>query len=343
MKKIAILCMTFFITTFGSAQSYSAKCSPLFGVASAAANVKEATYEIIDYKPEKDLTFFTYTWMQETKVLFTKSYIQYKCFLNVTSAEENNEKKLVIDISDDILYRTVNADGSKKTGVPNVKGVTYEWAKNTTIVNKKTVLNSVVDVVKQQLYAELNKTDDEITKVMIEFFSDDLNLLLFDSDSIGKTASDYLSLCSVPALLAKLEKEKNEIWFENYQEKIKGAKFDNTFEVSNVKKSDVEGFKYIVECSSVVYKFTKVDFDKLVENYKNVCELYNEELGIRELRKRTFDNYKSPRLELIYIYFYTNDDKVLDLNNKSEFHVSGILDKVDIGHAAVKKIHVYEN
>ena len=342
MKKIAILCMTFFITTFGFAQSYSAKCSPLFGVASAAANVKEATYEIIDYKSEKDLTFFTYTWMQETKVLFTKSYIQYKCFLNVTSAEENNEKKLVIDISDDILYRTVNADGSKKTGVPNVKGVTYEWAKNTTIVNKKTVLNSVVDVVKQQLYAELNKTEDEITKGMIKFFSDDLNLVLFDSDSIGKIASDYLSLCSVPALLAKLEKEKNDIWFENYKEKIKGAKFDNTFKVSNVKKSDVEGFKYIVECSTFYTTFLKEDFNSLVESSKTGYELANMEMGIRELRKSTFDNFKGTYQKLMYIKFYTNDDKVLDLNNKSEFHVSGILHKVDFD-GVVKQIHVYEN
>ena len=248
----------------------------------------------------------------------------------------------IIDISDDILYRTVNADGSKKTGVPNVKGVTYEWAKNTTIVNKKTVLNSVVDVVKQQLYAELNKTEDEITKGMIKFFSDDLNLVLFDSDSIGKLASDYLSLCSVPALVAKLEKEKNDIWFENYQEKIKGAKFDNTFKVSNVKKSDVEGFKYIVECSTFYTTFLKEDFNSLVESSKAGYELANMEMGIRELRKSTFDNFKGTYQKLMYIKFYTNDDKVLDLNNKSEFHVSGILHKVDFD-GVVKQIHVYEN
>ena len=343
MKKLIVFCMTLFISTLMFAQSYSAKCSPLFGVVSAAANVKDATYEIIDYDSEKDLTVFTYTWMTETKILLTKSYTQYKCLLSVTSGEDNGEKKLVIDISNDILYRAVNADGSKKTGVPNIKGVTYEWAKNTTIVNKKTVLNSVVDVVKQQLYAELNKTEDEITKGMIKFFSDDLNLVLFDSDSIGKIASDYLSLCSVPTVLAKLEKEKNDIWFENYQEKIKGAKFDNTFKVSNVKKSDVEGFKYIVECSTFYTTFLKEDFNKLVESSKAGYELANMEMGIRELRKRTFDAAKSAYQELMYIKFYTNNDAVLDLNNKSEFHVSGILHKVDIAGALVKQIHVYEN
>lgn len=347
MKKIAILCMTFFITTFGFAQSYSAKCSPLFGVVSAAANVKEATYEIIDYDSEKDLTFFTYTWTQETKVLFSKSYTQYKCFLNVTSNEENGRKKLIINIDKDIFYRMVNADGSKINGVSNVKGVTYEWAKNTTILNKEATLKSVVDVVEKCLYEELNKSDAEITKGMIAFFTDDINRVLFDSDSLGKLASEYIELCSIPAILDKLQTEKNEIWFDNYLEKIKDANFDNNFKVSNVKKSDVEGYKYIVECTSSFTNFKKDDFEKLLEGTKKLYDMayYDQEIGIVQLRKKTFDTYKSAYQRIIFLRFYTNDDKVLDLNNKSEFHISGILHKVNMPGSLIKEItslDVYE-
>ena len=83
--------------------------------------------------------------------------------------------------------------------------------------------------VEKDLIAELNKTDDELSKSLVAFFSDDLNITYFDADALGKLAMNYPMLCSVPSLVWKLNKDKSEIWFNKYKETVTDAKFDNTF------------------------------------------------------------------------------------------------------------------
>ena len=40
-------------------------------------------------------------------------------------------------IENPIYFRAVNADGSEIQGTPKIKGVSYTWAENKTILNKK--------------------------------------------------------------------------------------------------------------------------------------------------------------------------------------------------------------
>lgn len=235
------------------AQTFDSKKLAVEGVISLQQNRKDVSYELTDYEVSNDLTYFTYTWMQETKILLSKTYTQYKCFLNITSSEENGAKKLVTNIENEIYFRSVNADGSEIRHTPNVKGVSYEWTK-AAILNKKKILDSVSEQVEKDLIAELNKTDDELSKSLVAFFSDDVNITYFDADALGKLAMNYPMLCSVPSLVWKLNKDKSEIWFNKYKETVTDAKFDNTFEVCAVKESNIPEYKYLL------YDFSRNSF-----------------------------------------------------------------------------------
>lgn len=195
MKKFLTTLLTLLLFSITSlfAQNFDASKSAFLGVIGAVQDKKDVIYEFTDYDAENDITYFTYTWMQETKLLMSVSYTQYKCLLNVTSSQDGENKKLVTSYEDIIFSRTVNADGSEIQGTPRVKGVSYDWVENKTILNRKKVFTTIVEIVEKDLYEELNKSDEDIAKSLIEFFSNDINLTYFATDTIVNLANKYLA------------------------------------------------------------------------------------------------------------------------------------------------------
>lgn len=231
--------------------------------------------------------------------------------MNITSSEENGAKKLVTNIENEIYFRSVNADGSEIRRTPNVKGVSYEWTK-AAILNKKKILDSVSEQVEKDLIAELNKTDDELSKSLVAFFSDDVNITYFDADALGKLAMNYPMLCSVPSLVWKLNKDKSEIWFNKYKETVTDAKFDNTFEVCAVKESNIPEYKYLIECLAGFSYFPGDGFVDLMEGYKELMsESFGEFYSTKELREKSYNSYKSNFRKSVFIKLYSNDDKYI--------------------------------
>ena len=327
------------------AQTFDSKKLAVEGVISLQQNRKDVSYELTDYEVSNDLTYFTYTWMQETKILLSKTYTQYKCFLNITSSEENGAKKLVTNIENEIYFRSVNADGSEIRRTPNVKGVSYEWTK-AAILNKKKILDSVSEQVEKDLIAELNKTDDELSKSLVAFFSDDVNITYFDADALGKLAMNYPMLCSVPSLVWKLNKDKSEIWFNKYKETVTDAKFDNTFEVHAVKESNIPEYKYLIECLAGFSYFLGDGFVDLMEGYKELMsESFGEFYSTKEFREKSYNRYKSNFSKSVLIKLYSNDDKFIDMNKGDKLEVKGILKAINTPGTLLKEItsiSVYE-
>lgn len=337
-RMIAILCACV-VSISAFAQTFESKKFAFQGVAAASVNNKDAVYELTAYEPDKDLLYFTYTWTQETKLLLSKSYTQYKCFLNVTSTEEDGVKKLVTKIENPIYFRVVNADGSEIQGTPKIKGVSYTWAENKTILNKKETLNAVVQQVEKDILAELNKPDEEMVKSLITFFSNDVNLTYFDTDTLGKLANNYKELCSVPALVWKLQTEKSEIWYTKYADGVKDTTFANTFEIQTIKESNIPEYKYLVECMVSFSVFQGDSFNQLMEGMKGVLDQYGESYIGKELREKTFKTYGgSPFRHVVFIDLYSNDDKYIDMNKGTVIEVNGKLQSINIPGSLLKEI-----
>lgn len=325
------------------AQSFDSSRESLLGVISASQNCKDVDIEFIDYDSEKDLTYFTYTWIQETKLLMSKSYTQYRCLLNVSSEENGNSKKLVTKSDDSIFYRMVNADGSEIQGTPKTSGVTYVWAENKTILNKKKVLDSVIEEAEKRLYAELNKSDEEINKALISFFSDGVNVALFDTDKLASMALKYPSLCSSPAVVWKIHVGKSEMWYENYLETVKNATFVNDLTIYEINKSDKPEYKYLVKANVDFYHFVRDDFNKLIKGYSGVFSIANfgEFIEVSELRRQTYNTYKNIGSRRITIHYYTNDNKFIDMNKGDVFNAKGTLQSIN-APGILKEISFYE-
>lgn len=326
MKKLSILFICLLCSVGLYAQNFDLKFNQIVGVISAIENRTDVNYEFIDYDVDNNLIYFTYTWTQETKVLLTKTYTQYKCLLNASCVEKNGKQKIVIKNDNRIFYRMVNADGSEIQGTPKISGVTYTWAENKTILNKKDVLNSVAKTVETHLIEELNKNEEQLTAAMVKFFSDDINLICFDINILEELATKYTGLCSIPSLVWKLKTEKSELWFENYYDKVKNADFSGDLKISSVKKSDIEGYKYLVESNVMFSYFSKENFENLMKGFSSI---YTENLGLMELRKKTYDTYKIIYLHGVIIKFYSNDDKVIDINKDDILNVTGTLQSIN--------------
>ncbi len=326
------------------AQSFDSSKESLLGVISASQNCKDVDIEFIDYDSEKDLTYFTYTWIQETKLLMSKSYTQYRCLLNVSSEENGSDKKLVTKIDNSIFYRMVNADGSEIQGTPKTSGVTYVWAENKTMLNKKKVLDSVIEEAEKRLYAELNKNDEEINNALISFFSDGVNVALFDTDKLASMALKYPSLCSSPAVVWKIHVGKSEMWYENYLETIKNATFVNDLTIFEINKSEKPEYKYLVKANIDFCHFTKEDFNELVKKYNGVYSMANfgESIELSKARRDSYNTYKSiGGSKRITIHYYTNDNKFIDMNKGDVFKAKGTLQSIN-APGIFKEISFYE-
>lgn len=326
MKKLSILFICLLCSVGLYAQNVDFNLDSIVGVISAIENRTDVNYEFINYDVDNNLIYFTYTWTQETKVLLTKTYTQYKCLLNASCVEENGKQKIVIKNDNRIFYRMVNADGSEIQGTPKISGVTYTWAENKTILNKKEVFTSVVKNVETHLSEELNKNEEQLTITMIKFFSNDVNLICFDINTLEELATKYSGLCSVPSLVWKLKAEKTELWFENYYEKVKNADFSGDLKISSVKKSDIEGYKYLVESNVMFSYFSKDNFEKLMKSFSSI---YTEDIGLIELRKKTYNTYKDSYYHIVTIKYYSNDDKFADMNKDTIFNANGTLQSIN--------------
>lgn len=310
------------------AQNFDASKSAFLGVIGAVQNKKDVIYEFTDYDAEKDISYFTYTWTQETKLLMSVSYTQYKCFLNVTSTQDGENKKLVTSYEDIIFSRTVNADGSEIQGTPRIKGVSYTWVENKTILNRKKVFASVIEIVEKDLYEELNKSDGEIAKSLIKFFSNDINLTYFSTDTIGNLANKYLALSNVPSIVFKLKTEKSELWYNKYLEKILGQPFENTLKIDNVKESDDLNYKYKIACNFMFKYMTKDNMDILIKSLESTYKSNGFSFTTKELRKKAYDMYTT-NYHIITVNYYTNNDDVIDMNKGDSVYIKGILKSIN--------------
>ena len=326
MKKLCILFAYLLFSIGLYAENIDFNLDSVVGVISAIENRTDANYEFVDYDADNNLIYFTYTWTQETKILLTKTYTQYKCLLNATSVKDKDKQKIVVKNDNRIFYRMVNADGSEIQGTPKTSGITYTWAENKTILNKKEVLNSVVKTVETHLSEELNKNEEQLTIAMIKFFYNDINLICFDINILEELATKYIELCSVPSLVWKLKTEKSELWFDNYYEKVKNTNFTGDLKIYSIKKSDIEGYKYLVESNVMFSYFSKDNFEKLMKGFSGI---YTDDIGLIALRKRTYNTYKDSYYHVITIKFYSNDDKFVNMNKDSIFYANGTLQSIN--------------
>lgn len=333
MKKKFIVFFSYFLLFSAVnmfAQNFDASKPTFLGVIQAMQNKKDVIYEFIDYNAENDTTYFTYTWTQETKFLMSASYTQYKCSLNITSSQDGENKKLVTSHDNTIFSRTVNADGSEIKGTPKVKGISYTWIENKTILNKKTVFESIVETVEKDLYEELNKSDDETIKSLIEFFSNDINLTYFTTDTIGKLANRYLALSNIPSIVFKLKKEKSELWYNKYLENILNTTFSNTLKIDNIKESDESNYKYKISCYFKFKYTTKDGIDTLIKSLEETDKTYGfgNNYTSEELRKKAYNMYPPTDYHIITVNYYTNDDNVIDMNKGDSIYIKGILKNI---------------
>ena len=89
----------------------------------------------------------------------------------------------------------------------------------------------------QQYIRDLKKRVEEINKALISFFSDGVNVALFDTNKLASMALKYPSLCSSPAVVWKIHVGKSEMWYENYLETVKNATFVNDLTIYEINKS----------------------------------------------------------------------------------------------------------
>lgn len=326
--KTLLFSLVLFSTTSMFAQNFDAGKQTFLGVIQATQNKKDAIYEFVDYDAENDTTYFTYTWTQQTKLLMSVSYTQYKCFLNIASAPDGENKKLVTSYENAIFSRTVNADGSEIQGTPRIKGVSYTWVENKTIFNKKEVFASIVETVEKDLYEELNKSDEEISKSLIDFFSNDINLTYFTTDTIGNLANKYLALSNVPSVVFKLKTEKSELWYNKHLEKILGQSFENTYKIDNVKESDDSNYNYKIACNFSFKYMPKDKMDILIKSLEETSKNNGLSFTAGELRKKAYNMYTT-NYHIITINFYTNNDDVIDMNKGDSIHIKGILKNIN--------------
>lgn len=156
---------------------------------------------------------------------------------------------------------------------------------------------------------------------------------------------NYPMLCSVPSLVWKLNKDKSEIWFNKYKETVTDAKFDNAFEVYAVKESDIPEYKYLIECLADFSYFPVDSFVELMEGYKEVMSEFGEFYSTKELREKSYNQYKYDFRESVLIKLYSNDNKYIDMNKGDKLEVKGILKAINTPGTLLKEItsiSVYE-
>ncbi len=322
MKKVLLHGMFIFIGCLSFAQTFNINKLALEGVISVSVNRDDSLYEIITVN-QNDKTYFLYTWTRTDKFLFSKTTNQYRCYVTVTSIQENNVNRLIIKPEDKLYSRSIGYDGPGHWQ-ENANAV-YEGK----LVNKEFFINLAIKDIETTLLEELNKPDEQLLRSLITFLSDEINLTYLDSDSLSRIVSNYKDLCSIPAIINRLKNEKSEIWFQKYKESIIDANFNNTFQLKTVKESDTEGFKYLAVFNCSVY-----------DNY-SIFESNQKKL---ESRKNRIELLRSQKNRLISINFYTNDDRFINMNSNDNIVISGKLKKVNISgeQNIVSSIEVYE-
>lgn len=230
MKRILVGWLCLFIAGQLFAQTFNADRFAYQGVISGMQNIKDGKIKIVTIK--NDQTYFSYTWIQSDKIAFITVPYQYKIFLTVTAIEKDGVKSINIQ-NDDILYvqsleaGTLKPDSEEYTTKPSPK-----------------TLTTVKSKIEKILLDELNKSDDELSRSLILYLSNENNISKFSSDMLGDIALKYKDICNVPSVIYRLKRQKTEIWFDKYLEFIKGAVFSNTLELQTVKKSDISDYQY---------------------------------------------------------------------------------------------------
>ena len=245
----------FFVGSLGFAQTFDSNKLAIQGLISAVVNRDDVKYEILTTEDNGEI-LFNYTWTQETKVLLLKSYQQYRCLLSVKTIEKDGQNALQFVMDPKIWSRAVEADGSpipaNKRSSKSV--INYEWGEATGILNKVSVLTSTQEQIEKDLLFELNKSQEELSKALLTFFSDLVNLTYISTDSLAKLATENKILCSNPAILSRLQREKSELWFNNFVQTIIGIPVSYTFNLNTVRESKLDEYKYRAEFFFHIYK-----------------------------------------------------------------------------------------
>lgn len=303
----------FFIGSLGFAQTFDSSKLAIQGLISAVVNRDDVKYEILTTEDNGEI-LFNYTWTQETKILLLKSYQQYRCLLSVKTIEKDGQNALQFVMDPKIWSRAVEADGSP---IPANKrssksAINYEWGEATGILNKISVLTSTQEQIEKDLLFELNKSQEELSKALLTFFSDLVNLTYISTDSLVKLATENKALCSNPAILGRLKNEKSELWFNNFVKNIIDTPVSYTFKLNTVRESKLDEYKYRAEFFFHIYK------DYTFSIAKNAS--YRD-------RKSMLGGSIS-NMDIINVHYYTNDDKLLDYNKDAAVNVTGTLKDV---------------
>lgn len=252
MKRILLGWLCLFIAGQLFAQTFNADRFAYQGVISGMQNIKDGTIKIITIK--NDQTYFSYTWIENVKIAFITSPYQYKMFLTVSSIDKDGLKYLNIE-NDNTLYvqglesGTLKPDREEYTAKPTTKTIT-------------TVKSKIENI----LLDELNKSDDELSRSLILYLSNENNISKFSSDMLGDIALKYKEICNVPSVIYRLKRQKTEIWFDKYIEFIKGAVFSNTLELQTVKKSDISDYQYKAEFSFFINNIDYITINYYTNN-----------------------------------------------------------------------------
>lgn len=281
-KAVAFVCSLFF-GCLVFAQSFSAQKDVFVSVYKLAESndVISGAYEITNVNPMADSVVFNYSWTQITGKGIMASAMQYKMRFSAVSSVSGDKKTFALIADDKILSRAVNKDGSKKSGVPTMAGVTYDWAESKTLVGKAKLIKAVSDDVSSKMLAVLSVSDDEYKIIVKDVLKNNINKIAkaFEPNALSKfleakgLSQDEEFITSTAVICAVGANSGNELQFKRFLEKntIIGRTVTLACTVSSVNENQYRlgnGAKYMLIAetdSAMVSLFTNngdvIDFN----------------------------------------------------------------------------------
>lgn len=277
MKKIvAVICSLFFVNCV-FAQNFSAKRNAFVGMykVAEANDVIKGTFDIKNFNPLNDTVDFDYSWTQISGKGILSSAIQYKIRYQLQTTTNENEKTFSLVTDGNILSRSVNKDGSEKTGTPTVSGVSYTWVESKSIMGKEKLLKAVKDDLTKKINEAFSVSDSEykdyLKKLLLENTFDISRK--FKENSFAKflenagLLDDENIITSSVIISAVGENCGNELQFDRYIEK--NSIINRTIKLSCVVNSVDENSYGIGETAKYKYMIFTQTYGAFVSLYTN--------------------------------------------------------------------------